>query len=264
MTIIGEKLNSSIPNTLKIMNENNESLLISLIKDQEKNGADFLDVNTAICGEDELDKLQWIIKLIIENSACGIMIDSTNPIVIKKALEFTKNRTVIINSVTLSERIDELLPIIKQTEAGIVALPIDKDGIPKTIESRIDKARLLIDKITAFGINQGSIYLDILAETLSTDDNNALLCLNTITAIKKLYPKVNTICGLSNISFGLPKRININIAFLSAAVINGLDSVILDITSTPIKTAILSSLAVAGRDFYCLDYIRYTREIDNS
>lgn len=263
MIIIGEKLNSSIPNTLKIMDENNEASIINLIKEQENNGAEFLDVNTAICGESESDKLIWIINLIIKNSSCGIMIDSTNSEVIKKAAEYAADRKLIINSVTLCERIDELLPLIKKTEAGVVALPIDKDGIPNTVEKRTENAKRLIEKITAFGIKQEFIYLDVLAETLSTDDKNARLCLDTITEIKKIYPGVNTICGLSNISFGLPKRININIAFLSAAIVKGLDSVILDITSIPVKTALFSSLAVAGRDFYCLDYIRYIRELNN-
>jgi 5-methyltetrahydrofolate--homocysteine methyltransferase len=261
MIIIGEKLNSSIPNTLTAINDGDEQYLIDLIKSQEENGANFLDINTAICGEDELPKLIWLVELALANSKCGIMLDSPSPTVIKEAIKIIKDRKVIINSVTLTDRIDELLPVIKETGASVVGLPIDNVMMPETAEKRVDNANKLIEKITAFRISADKIYIDVLAEALSVGNENAMVAINTIRKIKELHPDVKTICGLSNISFGLPKRMNINCAFLTAAVVAGLDSAIMDIVSPTMKTCLVSSLALAGKDDYCLDYISLIRSM---
>ena len=157
MIIIGEKLNSSIPKTLEAIKEEDKEYLLSLITSQENNGADYLDINTAIC-EEELDKMLWLIDLVMEHSQCGIMIDSPSVSVVKEAVKRAAGRKVIINSVTLIERIDELLPLIKETGASVVGLPMDEDGIPDTVEKRVANALRLIEKISAFGIPQ-KIYL---------------------------------------------------------------------------------------------------------
>jgi 5-methyltetrahydrofolate--homocysteine methyltransferase len=261
MIIVGEKLNSSIPKTVTAINHSDSEYLIDLIKLQEANGADFLDINTAICQEDELSKLVWLIDLVQKNSKCGIMIDSPSPAVIKEAIKTIKDRKIIINSVTLTDRIDELLPVAKETGASIVGLPIDDVMLPETVEKRVANSKKLIEKITDFGIPMEHIYIDVLAEALSVGNNNALNAIDTIKMLKELFPTVKTICGLSNISFGLPKRVNINCAFLTAAVVAGLDSAIMDINLPDMKICLASSLAIAGKDDYCLDYISAIRNI---
>jgi 5-methyltetrahydrofolate--homocysteine methyltransferase len=260
MIIIGEKLNSSIPKTLTAINSGDTNYLINIIKEQEDAGASFLDINTAICGEDELAKLIWLVELALKNSKCGIMLDSPSPKVIKEAIKIIKDRKIIINSVTLTDRIDELLPVIKEAGAYVVGLPIDNVMMPETAKKRVDNASKLIEKITNFGIDIDKIYIDVLAEALSVGNENAMVTINTIKSLKELYPNVKTICGLSNISFGLPKRVNINCAFLTAAVVAGLDSAIMDITSQAMKTCLASSLAIAGKDDYCLEYISEIRK----
>lgn len=259
MIIIGEKLNSSIPKTLEAFNQNDEEYIISLIKSQESCGADYLDINTAVC-ENEVEKLRYVTGLVLKHSKCGIMLDSPSPQVIKEAIGLCEGRKVIINSVTVTERIDELLPVIKETGAGVVGLPIDEDGIPSTVERRVENAKKLIQKITGYGISESNIYIDVLAETLATDSENAITAIRTIGEIAKLYPNVNTTCGLSNVSFGLPKRMLINSAFLAMAIANGLTSAILDITSLGMRNMLFASLALVGQDEYCMDFITHIRE----
>ena len=261
MIVVGEKLNSSIPKTLTAINHSDTDYLIRLIQEQEENGADFLDINTAICGEYELSKLIWLIDLAQKHSKCGIMIDSPSPAVIKEAVKTIKDRKIIINSITLTDRIDELLPVIKETGASVVGLPIDDVTLPETVEKRVENSKKLIQKVTDFGIPMEHIYIDVLAEALSVGNNNALNAVNTIRILKELYPNIKTICGLSNISFGLPKRLNINCAFLTAAVVAGLDSAIMDINLQAMKTCLAASLAIAGQDDYCLEYISAIRSL---
>lgn len=260
MIIVGEKLNSSIPKTLDALNAMDEDYLVKLAKRQEKCGADYLDINTAICGELETEKLLWLVDCVLQNTSCGIMIDSPSTDAIIAALNKIQDRKVIINSVTLTQRIDELLPVIAERGCGVVALPMDENGIPDTAEKRLDCAKRLIERLTKEGVEPGNIFIDAITESLSVGDKNAVVALDTIRAIKEYAPQVHTVCGLSNVSFGLPQRISINCAFLSAAIACGLDSAIMDITLPAMRTALFSALAVSGRDEYCMNYISFVRE----
>lgn len=259
MIIIGEKLNSSIPKTLEALNSKDEAYIVDLIKSQEECGADYLDINTAVC-ENEVENLKWVIGLVLSNCKCGIMLDSPSSSTIKEVIGLCNGRKVIINSITVDERIDELMPVIKETGGGVVGLPISKEGMPNTAQKRVENATKLIQKLTDFGIDEKNIYIDALAETLATESENCMIAIDTIAGLSKLYPNVNTTCGLSNVSFGLPKRLLINSAFLAMAIASGLSSAIMDITSLGMRNMLYASLAVAGHDEYCMDYITHIRE----
>jgi cobalamin-dependent methionine synthase I len=259
MIIIGEKLNSSITKTLQAINNSDEGYIEQLIKAQSENGAQYLDLNTALCGREELQKLQWMISLVKKYSNCGIMLDSPSADVIKEAIGSIDDRPVIINSVTITQRINELLPVALETGASIVGLPIDEEGIPDSLEKKITNSKILVDKIMDFGIPAERIYIDILVEALFSGCGKEINSINAIKEIKKIYSEVKTICGLSNISFGLPKRANINCAFLAAAIVNGLDSAIMDNTIPSIMDTVYASLAIAGNDEYCMNYISHIR-----
>lgn len=262
MIIIGEKLNSSIPDTIKALQNDDKEYIIDKIVLQSKNGADYLDINTAACQDKETDKLKWMLPLIFENSSCGIMVDSPNTKALLEIVPLICDRKVIINSVTADERIDELLPLICEYKTGVVALPITKDGIPNTAEKRVENAAVIIEKLRQAKVSDDRIYLDVLAETLSVSDNSAVTALKTIKAVKKLYPWVNTICGLSNISFGLPKRAILNSAFLAMAISFGLDSAIMDITSPSMRLYLAASKALFGLDEYCMGYLEEARDFE--
>ncbi len=259
MIIIGEKLNTSIPKTQAAVASRDVEYLTGLISSQVESGADFLDINTAAGTENELESLTWLANLVMEHSKIGIMLDSPSPEVISEVIHIVKDRPVIVNSVTLADRL-ELLPVIRDTGAWVVGLPIDGDGIPDSPEKRAGNAGRLIRTITGSGIPAEKILIDVLAESLAVSDQNLMCTLHAIPLVKAIDPDVRTVCGVSNVSFGLPQRININCAFLSAVIAAGLDAAILDITSPAVKTALLSSLAVAGRDEYCLRYISHIRQ----
>ncbi len=258
MIIIGEKLNTSIPKTQAAVISRDADYLKNLILTQVEAGADFLDINTAAGTDDELASMKWLLGLVLEQSGVGIMLDSPSPDVIAQAMGMLGGRPVIVNSVSLAER-TQLLPLIAEAGAWVVGLPIDEKGIPDTAQKRADNAGRLLDKIAQAGIPQDKVLIDVLAESLAVSDYNLKRSLDTVAAMRARFSGVKTVCGVSNVSFGLPKRININASFLSAAIVLGLSAAILDITSPTIKSALLSSLAVAGLDEYCLGYIAYMR-----
>ncbi len=261
MMIVGEKLNSSIPSTLEALNAKDEATLVRLIRQQEQAGADYLDINTALCAHGEEESLLWLTKLALKHSSCGIMLDSPSPRVMEKAAAVIKNRPVIFNSVTLTDHIEQLMTLAKEMGAGVVGMPIDENAIPEDVDSRTKNALRLVEKLTAYGIIQEQIYIDVLAQAISVGNTNALSALQTIGNLKTFSPRVNTICGLSNVSFGLPGRVHINCAFLSAALYAGLDSAILDITSPALRKTLAAAKAVMGQDDYCLEYIGVTRQM---
>lgn len=258
MLVIGEKLNSSIPSAYAAMQGDDEGI-IKLIKLQAEAGASYLDVNTALFEQDETVMMKRIVRLVIDNCDCGIMLDSPNPEVLAEVIGECEGRTVILNSVTADERIDELAPVAAKYGCGVVVLPMDMNGIPETAEGRLECALRAIGKLKETGVAEDNIYVDAICETLATCDTNARVALDTIALIKS-RTAAKTTCGLSNVSFGLPKRAFINGAFLAIAAYNGLDSAIIDPSSKELRKARFSAMAVCGKDEYCMDYISYVRE----
>jgi 5-methyltetrahydrofolate--homocysteine methyltransferase len=259
MIIVGEKLNSSIPRVFELMKEKNTEELKQIAIDQQNAGANYLDINTSIFREDEYDMLMYVLEIVLENTECGIMLDSPSAAVIEKAIKHVKERDLIINSITLQDRIDELLPIVKSYNTGVVCLPIDKDGIPKTTVKRLENSLELIKILTEAGIEKEKIYIDVLAETLAVESESAVTTINTISELRKKDAEVHIICGVSNVSYGLPKRTSINASFLTAAIFAGLDSGIVDITNEQIQSTIYTAQLVAGKDEYCMEYLGYIR-----
>lgn len=258
MILIGEKLNSSVPRTFSAMQEQNAQGIVDLIRAQESAGAEYLDINTSLFGADEAEKMLWVVGLALEHSSCGIMLDSPNPAVIKEVIPHIKDRPVIINSVTLTERLEELLPVIKEYNASVVALPMGK-AMPQSLKERMENAARLLEIFRQNDIEDGKVYIDLIAEALSYNAESAGIAVEMARKMRKEYPKVHTVCGLSNISFGLPGRTYINNAFLSALIINGMDSAILDVTNKQTLTTVYAALALAGQDEFCMDYITYAR-----
>lgn len=260
MIIVGEKLNSSIPKTLEALNTWDTKTLLSLIEFQELEGAQYLDLNTAMCAQREQELLIQLVNLVQKHSSCGIMLDSTSPQVLRAAAAHVKGRPLIFNSLTLSERFEPVCQLAREYAAGVVALPIDT-AMPHELTARCNAVDTLIARLRENGIPDENIYLDALVETLATDAESARCTLDTIRYTREHYPQVHCICGVSNISFGLPKRALINSTFLNMAVYCGLDSAILDPTSISIQDTLAAAAAVCGQDEYCMEYITYIREM---
>ena len=258
MIKIGEKLNSSIPSALKMMRDGDDSAIIRLMRAQEDAGADYLDLNAALMGADELNMLRHLAELAIAHTECGIVLDSPNAQVLLDAADAAKGRKLIFNSVTAVERIDEVLPAAAELKAGVIALPM-RHRMPEDAAERASVAEELIARMTAAGIPEDNQYIDCIVEALSAGDDKPRAALDAIRLIKTAHPSVHVTGGISNVSFGLPGRQQLAATFLAMAVAQGLDSAILDITSAPIRAALMAALALNGEDEFSMDYIRYMR-----
>ncbi len=261
MILISEKLNSSIPSVHDLMEKEATAEIKALIEKQLDANSEYLDINTAIFGEKEWDKMKYLLDIAAEYD-CGVMIDSTNPEIVKKAVEYTTNKKIIINSVTLTARFDELVPFAAEKGCGIVALPIDNNGTPATAEERIKNSLNLIEKLKLNGVKEENIYIDSIAEACAVNDQSAKIVADTMHAVRKAYNNVHLICGLSNISYGLPKRGYINSGFLNVLTYCGMDGAILNPASKDMTMAIATAGLMCGNDEYCMDYITAVRGLE--
>lgn len=261
MIIIGEKLNSSIPAAYQAFESGDTKYIVDMAKKQIDCGAHYLDVNAGMF-PDEAQKLVWAIEHIQSSMDANIVIDSTNPKSIALVLEQVKLKKVIINSITLEDaRLNGILPLVLKYNTGIIALPIGQDGIPRTAEKRVENADRLIALLKEQGILEQDIYIDILVEAASSEWEQPKQALKAAAILRQKYPNVHLISGLSNISFGLPKRSCLNHAFLSAAITSGVDAAIMDITNDELKMTMHAAELVNGLDEYCGEYIAGYREI---
>ena len=256
---VGEKLNSSVPSTGEAMLARDFDKLAALALAQAEAGADCLDINTALCGEAETEMLCRLADLAAEKTSCDIMLDSPSPAAIIAALPRVRVRRVIINSVTADERLEELIPAAVEYGAGVVGLPIRSGAIPSTAEGRLENALAIRARLNEAGIPDDRIYIDALAESVAMGGEAGMTLLETVRLLRRELPGIHIICGLSNISFGLPKRARLNAAAATLLAEAGADSFICDAASPSLKTAIAACEAFTGRDEYCMNYITRIR-----
>ena len=171
------------------------------------------------------------------------------------AIPFCK-RPGLINSVSLEgDKIDTIFPVIADTDWECVALLCDNDGIPDSVERRMKIFFGIMEKAKQYGIAPSRLHIDPLVVTLGTDQTALTVFADCCRRIKYEYPEIHITSGLSNISFGLPVRKNINQAFMVLAMNAGMDSAIVDPTNKNMIGMIYATNALLERDEYCLQYI---------
>jgi 5-methyltetrahydrofolate--homocysteine methyltransferase len=220
---------------------------------QVKAGADILDVNVVTSGVDEIYLLPKVIEAIMETTQVPLSIDINNPRALEAALKVYDGKP-IVNSVTgEDESLNTILPLVKKYETAVIGLTLDKNGIPKEPEKRLDIANKIIEKAGSFGIPREDILIDCLALTVGADSRAAL---GTIQAIREVREQlgVNQTLGASNISFGLPDRQVINHAFLALAIQAGVTCPTVDVVK--VRTTILAIDLLLGRDRFAQRYIK--------
>jgi 5-methyltetrahydrofolate--homocysteine methyltransferase len=167
----------------------------------------------------------------------------------------------MINSISLeTKRYEEVLPLIEKYKAKVVALCMTDKGMPKTADERFDVAAALIEKLTKVGVPLDDIYVDPLVMAVSTDSSFGIEFLRAVSRIMEGHQGVHTICGLSNISYGLPLRKHLNQTFAILAMAMGLDALIIDPLDQKMMANILTAGTLMGADPYCAGYLKAYRE----
>ena len=255
MIIIGEKLNGSIPSVAKAIAERDADLIRERAKMQAEAGADFLDVCASVEEEVEVETLKWMIDIVQEVTDIRICVDSPSAKTCAEGIKLCK-RPGLVNSVSLEgNKIDTIFPVIADTDWECVALLCDNDGIPDSVEKRMKVFHGIMEKAKEYNIAPSRLHIDPLVVTLSTDQTALTVFAQCCRQIKAEYPDIHITSGLSNISYGLPVRKNINQAFMVLAMNAGMDSAIVDPTNKNMIGMIYAANALLEKDEYCLNYI---------
>lgn len=260
MIIIGERINSTRAHIQEALKAKDAAFILKEAKKQIDAGALFLDINCAMSLGDEVQDIDWAISVIqSEIKSVNICIDSPSHLAIERALKVYKGGgQIFINSVTGEDsRIDSIVPLAVAHKTKLIALTMAGHGMPHSAEERFDIAKDILSKVLAKGLDPKDLYFDPLIRPISTEQEQVKEFLRSIPMIKSLG--VNTICGLSNVSFGLPDRRLINSVFLSMAMQAGLDAAILDPTEKYVISSVFASSALLSQDEYCAGYLKAFR-----
>jgi cobalamin-dependent methionine synthase I len=259
MLIIGERINSSRKSIARAVESRDADFIRHEAKSQAEAGADFIDVNAGSLEGDEIEHLKWVIEIVQASINTPLCVDSPNPAVFRAVLPFVQ-RPPMINSITLEpSRLEGMLPLVVDYKAKVIALCQSEDGMAETVEAKVEMAGRLVEKATAAGVALDDIYIDPLVFPLATNTASTSNTLEAISQITKQLSGVHTVCGLTNVSYGLPERKLINRTFLVAAVARGLDSAIIDPTDTQLFGALAAALPIIGQDNFCRNYLKAYR-----
>jgi len=259
MKIIGEKINGTRKRVAQAISERDGVYIRDLASRQAEAGADWLDVNAGTHPAQEADDLVWLIEQVQAATDVPLCLDSANPEALATAIKAVE-KTPMINSISGEEkRLEEILPIVAEHGCQVIALAMDSKSVPGHSDERIAIVERVFEATREAGVADEQIYVDPLAMTIATETNSGLTALETIRGVREAYPECHFTVGLSNISFGLPARSQINRTFLTMAMEAGLDSAILDPLDQELQAAILATELLLGRDRHCLNYVRAAR-----
>ncbi|MBR6074720.1 MAG: homocysteine S-methyltransferase family protein [Victivallales bacterium] len=223
--IVGERINPTGKKALQAeLREGKFDLVLQYAEEQVDAGAEILDVNVGVPNIDEVSTMKQIIAQLLMETHTPLCIDTTKPEVAEAALRLYPGR-VLFNSISAEkERLEAVLPIAAKYGAMIVVLPLDDAGIPDTVEKRAAVATRIMDEASQYGYEKRDFVVDGLVMTVSSNPHAAQDTLALIQWAASNH--LNTICGLSNVSFGLPRRDLINRAFMAMAIGAGLNCAI--------------------------------------
>lgn len=253
--IIGERINPTGKKRLKEALANNDlDYVCRLGLEQINSGAHILDVNVGSPGIDEPAMIAKAVPALQAITDTPLQIDTSNYDAMEKALRLYNGKPML-NSVNGKEdSLRHVLPLAKKYGAVLVALCLDDSGIPNTAAGRIAVADKIIARAAAYGIESRNIVVDPLALTISTGAENAAIACEVIRAMKARG--INTVMGVSNISFGLPGREAVNSAFFTLALAAGLSCGIINPQSKPMLDAFYGYRALSGYDEGCKEYVQ--------
>jgi 5-methyltetrahydrofolate--homocysteine methyltransferase len=253
--IIGERINPT--GRKKLQEELKKGNFDTVRRDaiaQVQAGAAILDVNAGVPRADEPALLVEMIKHMLAITDVPLCIDTANVAALEAALKLYPGKA-LVNSVNGEEnKLEAILPLINEYGAAVIGLTMDDDGIPTTVQKRLDIAGKIIERATKIGIPLEDIVIDPLALSMGAEEGAGKVALDSIQAISKQFG-VNITMGCSNISFGIPDREAINATFMGMAICCGLTCPITNPLKEQVHMAILAADLCMGRDEFATNWI---------
>ncbi|MFQ5616143.1 MAG: dihydropteroate synthase [Anaerolineales bacterium] len=258
-TIIGERINPTGRKSLaqEMAAGNFERVRSDAIKQVEA-GAQMLDVNAGIPLADEPAIMAEAIKIVQSVTGVPISIDSSVVDALKRGLEVYEGKA-LVNSVTgEEERLESVLPLVKKYNAAVIAISNDETGISEDPDVRFAVAKKIVERAMDHGIPKENVIVDPLVMPVGAMRYAGRQVFRILRRVRDELG-VNTTCGASNVSFGLPNRVPLNGAFLSMAIAAGLTSAITNPLESEVRQAIMAANVMMGNDESCMAWIQASR-----
>ena len=261
MLVIAERLNAARRPVAQALAERDADFLLAEARRQAEAGADFLDLNTALAPETEKDSMAWAVDLVREAVAVPLCIDSASPEVARTGLERLPRGSALLNSASAKTgRLDPMVELAVEFQARLVVLAMDDRGMPASCDDRWRALETAFARTDAAGLPREHLLVDPLLRPVATHPDQVAECLRMIREVAERGGGAGTTVGLSNVSFGLPRRRHLNRAFLAMAAAAGLTSAIFDPLEPGLMAAVRAADCLTGRDPFCMNYISAHRE----
>jgi 5-methyltetrahydrofolate--homocysteine methyltransferase len=259
ITIVGELINASRKKIKEAIEKADVAYIQDIAKQQDEAGASYVDVNAGVFVGEEPEKLVWLVNTVQSVVDKPLALDSPDPKAIEAAMKAHKG-TPMLNSISLEkDRWEKLSPVIANTDIKVVSLCMSDAGMPTTAVDRVNIAKELVSRLESIKIPRENIFIDPLVQPIGTDFTFGIEFLKAVAQIKESIPGVNIMCGLSNISFGLPERQFLNRIFMAQALMAGLDGAIINPLDKPMMGTIAGAIALLGKDKGCRGYLKAFR-----
>ena len=254
--VIGERINPTGKKKMKeALRTGNHDYVMGEAIAQTAAGAQMLDVNAGLPEIDERATVAQLVSELQGVTTLPLQIDSADPDVIEAAVRSYPGKALINSTNGKQDCLATVLPIAKHYGCAIVCLTLDEEGIPATADGRIEVARKIVAATDAIGIPRHDVVIDCLCMAVSTDQDAPRAILDAIAGVKREFPGVRTVLGLSNVSFGLPYRALVNATFLSSALGAGLDMAIMNPLVERMMDVINSWRVLSGEDKGAAGYV---------
>jgi 5-methyltetrahydrofolate--homocysteine methyltransferase len=262
--LVGERINpTGKPRLKQALHDGDMDYLYRMALDQTAAGAQVLDVNVGVPGTNEPALLTRAITGI--QAVCGapLQVDTANPDAAAAALRLYNGKPLFNSVDGRPEHLATILPLVQRYGACLVALALDEQGVPETWQGRFKVAERIIAAAEAAGIPRSNVVVDALTMTVSTDVSNAR---TTLAALKHIHDELGvcTVLGVSNVSFGLPRRSLLNASFLLMALESGLNAAIVNPQDPAIRAALAAHRTLSAQDEACINYIAFATTLDST
>lgn len=262
--VIGERINPTGKKRFKqALKEHDLDYILKEGVTQEEKGAHILDVNVGLPDIDEVALMQEIVCELQSVTNLPLQIDTVDAKAMEAAMRIYNGKPMINSVNGKKESMDSVFPLVAKYGGVVVGLTLDENGIPETADGRVTIAERIINEAKKYGIQKKDIVIDVLTLTISSEPNGAKV---TLEALKRVREElgVNTVLGVSNISFGLPNRPIINSNFYTMAMQNGLSAAIINPSSEDMMRSYDSFCALMGYDLNCAEYIDKYKKVEDT
>lgn len=273
MILIAERINGMFTDVKKAIAEKDKKVVQDLAKEQTDAGANYLDVNVGTAASDQEGTMQWLVETIQETCSTPLCLDSQKPNVIAAGLKVTDaQKGVLLNSTPLNRKnddeiLDKYIDMANQAgpKANLIALTMDKNGVPQDIDTRVAIAADIVTKAMEKGFDPQRLFIDpivlpVKVPNAQVQPGNILAAMDQIRYLADPAPHMTV--GLSNLSQGASERSLINRIFLAMAISHGLDSAIVDVFDTDLVNVVATSDMLMNKQIYSDSFLKVYTSIN--